>query len=138
MAERKQSLKITPAPTDSPWGEPETIEDLSQGLYFVHAGGHGGLHIGTPIIKNVPKAVLKCLLDGPTWAEEDCEAPIILNILTPHLDKEALLKITQSGQTANDRAIAEYRLAKLATERHERYSPCRKFLREPALQPMLA
>ena len=129
MKETKMpAAKTSPPPTNTPWGEPQQIEDLGQGLYFISTAGHGGLHIGVPIQKRLPRRVGQLLLNGTQWAEQDCETPIVLTILAPYLDPNNIIKLNQPGQSAEERIKIERATAIKMTETHERYAPCRRYL----------
>ena len=63
--------KTSPPPIDTPWGEPQQIDDLGQGLYSIPTASHGGLYIGMPIRKQLGRRVGQLLINGTQWAEED-------------------------------------------------------------------
>ena len=122
------ATKTSPPPTDTPWGEPQQIDDLGQGLYFISTASHGGLYIGIPIRKRLPRRVGQLLINGTQWAEEDCETHIVMTILAPHLDPNDISKLNQLGQSAQEVIQIQRETAIRMTEMHERYAPCRRYL----------
>ncbi len=94
----------------TPWGWPQDIEELAEGVWRVSTASHGGLKLSPERWDAVPAAVQDTMFT-PTFAEEDCEEVIV----------RTLLDIGDDG----DRAMA-LRVA----ERFERYAPALPHLRK--------
>ncbi len=68
-------------PGHSPWGRIEHVETLAAGVDLVATASHGGLRLSAEVQDRLPAELLTCFYHGPGWAEEDCEAPIVLALL---------------------------------------------------------
>ena len=64
---------------DTPWGRSDTTHTLAPGVILVTTPSHGGLLL--PENAPIPAAVTATFINGPRWAEEDCELPIALALL---------------------------------------------------------
>lgn len=64
---------------DTPWGRSDTSDTLGPGVVLVTTPSHGGLLL--PENSAIPAAVTATFINGPRWAEEDCELPIALALL---------------------------------------------------------
>ncbi len=118
-----------PSPQDeTPWGPAESVQELSDGFYWVETAGHGGLFIGMPIRRRLPRKVATTFLNGAMWAEQDSEAPIALTILSRYLKAGAFETLAQDGQSAEERIQRERNLANLPVQQFERYQPCAPYL----------
>ena len=90
----------------SPWGDVQFKEQIALGVTFVATGSHGGLMLDADTQSRLPADVRDCFINGHGWAEEDCEAPIVLTLLGLMADGEG-------------------RQAALYIARHfDRYRPC--------------
>ena len=65
----------------SPWGGVQSATVLAPGVTLIETASHGGLHLAGPALDAIPRAVGATFINGPTWAEEDCELAIALAIL---------------------------------------------------------
>ena len=86
---------ITPTITEespTPWGPVQTHDHLGAGVHVVDTPGHGGLYVPPAILNTVPPKVRDIVLTeqgwGRGWAEEDCNLPIAMAFVYPHLDAE--------------------------------------------------
>ena len=70
-----------PRTSNSPWGRIEHVDTLAEGVDMVHTASHGGVRLSEEVQDRLPSDVLSSFLRGPGWAEEDCEAPIVLALL---------------------------------------------------------
>ena len=98
----------TPGPPRlrSPWGDVQFSERVGEGVVFVASASHGGLRLDADAQGRLPREVRDCFINGHGWAEEDCEAPIVLTLLGLMADGEG-------------------RQAALYIARHfDRYRPC--------------
>ena len=64
----------------TPWGSPQDVEELAEGVWRVSTASHGGLKLGPDLWASIPAAIQGTMLN-PTFAEEDCEEPIIRTML---------------------------------------------------------
>ena len=64
---------------NTPWGVSDTADTLAPGVVLVTTPSHGGLML--PENAPIPAAVTATFINGPRWAEEDCELPIALALL---------------------------------------------------------
>ena len=67
-------------PTDTPWGPPQQVDVIADGIVRIHTAGHGGYWLSPERNKQVPrnlreKTFCQNGLDG--WYEEDCDAAIV-------------------------------------------------------------
>ena len=65
----------------SPWGSVQDATVLAPGVTLIETASHGGLHLAGPALEAIPHAVGATFINGPDWAEEDCEMAIALAIL---------------------------------------------------------
>ena len=101
---------------DTPWGIAEHVEELSDGLFAVSTASHGGLRLMERVQKRLTPDVLDTFRNGPNWAEEDCEAPIVLT----------LLGLASAGQK---------RVALAVSMQYQRYRPALARLEEDPCRP---
>ena len=64
----------------TPWGYPQDIEELAEGVWRVSTASHGGLKLSRERWEELPDLVRDSFLT-PTYAEEDCEEPIARTLL---------------------------------------------------------
>ena len=78
----------------TPWGPPQDVEELAEGIWRVSTAGHGGLKLSGERWAAIPAAVRDAMLT-PTFAEEDCEEPIVRTLLGvgDDGDRELALKV---------------------------------------------
>ena len=93
----------------TPWGPPQDIEELAEGVWRVSTASHGGLKLSRERWAEIPAAVRRTLFT-PTFAEEDCEEPIVRTLLGLGDDREREAAVR----------TAEY---------FERYAPALPYLR---------
>ena len=65
----------------SPWGGVQSATVLAPGATLIETASHGGLHLAGRALEAIPRAVGATFINGPSWAEEDCELAIALAIL---------------------------------------------------------
>ena len=85
---------VTTTLTHTPWGWTHDVEELAEGVLRVCTPGHGGLKLSRERWNELPAAVRATLLT-PTFAEEDCEEPIVRTLLGlgDDRDREMALKV---------------------------------------------
>ena len=78
----------------TPWGYSQDIEELAEGVLRVSTAGHGGLQLSRERWDAIPAAVRDAMLT-PTFAEEDCEEPIVRTLLGlgDHRDREMAVRV---------------------------------------------
>ena len=64
----------------TPWGWPQDITELAEGIWRVSTAGHGGLKLSRERWEELPDVVRDSFLNA-TFAEEDCEEPIARTLL---------------------------------------------------------
>ena len=65
----------------SPWGGVQSATVLAPGVTLIETASHGGLHLAGRAFEAIPRDVGATFINGPSWAEEDCELAIALAIL---------------------------------------------------------
>ena len=93
----------------TPWGPPQDIEELAEGVWRVSTAGHGGLKLSRERWYSLPACVRDAMFT-PTFAEEDCEEPIVRTLLGLGDDRERAAAVR----------TAEY---------FERYAPALPYIR---------
>ena len=80
----------------TPWGPPQNIEVLDEGVIRVSTAGHGGLKLSRQRWTSLPAAVRDSMLT-PTFAEEDCEERIVTTLLGigDERDREWAIRVAQ-------------------------------------------
>ena len=86
----------TTTATYSPWGWTTDIEELADGIVRMTTPGHGGLKLSRERWDELPAAVRDAMLT-PTFAEEDCEEPIVRTLLGLGDDRDRELALTVAG-----------------------------------------
>ena len=71
----------------TPWGPPQDIEELAEGVWRVSTASHGGLKLSRERWYSLPDCVRDALFT-PTFAEEDCEESIVRTLLGLGDDRE--------------------------------------------------
>ena len=99
----------------TPWGYPQDIEELAEGVWRVSTAGHGGLKLSRERWEELPDRARDSFLN-PTFAEEDCEEPIARTLLGIGDDREREFALKVAGY-------------------FDRYSPALSYLRELAPGP---
>ena len=64
----------------TPWGWSQDVEELAEGVLRVSTAGHGGLKLSLGRWASLPRAVRDAMFNA-TFAEEDCEEPIVRTLL---------------------------------------------------------
>ena len=64
----------------TPWGPPQDIEELAEGVWRVSTASHGGLKLSDERWAELPAEVRDSMFTA-TFAEEDCEDPIVRTLL---------------------------------------------------------
>ncbi len=80
----------------TPWGWTQDIEELAEGVLRVSTPSHGGLKLSRERWDPLPAEVREAML-APTFAEEDCEEPIVRTLLGLGDDRERELAFKVAG-----------------------------------------
>ena len=96
--------------THTPWGWPRDVEELAEGVWRVTTPSHGGLKLSRERWAELP-AVLRDAMYTQTFAEEDCEEPIVRTLLGIGDDRDREMALKVAGY-------------------FERYSPALPYLRD--------
>ena len=71
---------MTSTTLHTPWGPAQEIVELAEGVLRVSTASHGGLKLSPERWAELPAEVRNLMLN-PTFAEEDCEEPIVKTLL---------------------------------------------------------
>ncbi len=82
--------------TYTPWGWTQDIEELANGVWRVSTPSHGGLKLSRERWDELPAEIRDAMLT-PTFAEEDCEEPIVRTILGLGDDRDREMALTVAG-----------------------------------------
>ena len=87
-------MTTTETLVSTPWGWTHDIEELAEGVWRVTTPSHGGLKLSRERWDSLP-AALRDAMFTPTFAEEDCEEPIVRTLLGigDARDREMALKV---------------------------------------------
>ena len=80
----------------TPWGVPQDIEELAEGVWRVSTASHGGLKLSRERWAEIPACVRGAMFTA-TFAEEDCEEPIVRTLLGLGDDRERELALKVAG-----------------------------------------
>ena len=95
--------------TYTPWGWTRDVVELTEGILRVTTPSHGGLKLSRERWDELPAAVRDTMLT-PTFAEEDCEEPIVRLLLGVGDDRDREMALI----------VADY---------FDRYAPALPFIR---------
>ena len=87
---------VTTTLTYTPWGWTKHVEELAEGVLRVSTPGHGGLKLSRERWNELP-ADVRDAMHTPTFAEEDCEEPIVRTLLGLGDDRERELALKVAG-----------------------------------------
>ena len=82
--------------TYTPWGWTRDIEELAEGVWRVSTPSHGGLKLSLERWDSLP-AELRDAMYTQTFAEEDCEEPIVRTLLGLGDDREREMALKVAG-----------------------------------------
>ena len=82
--------------THTPWGWTRDIEELAEGVWRVSTPSHGGLKLSRERWDSLPVA-LRDAMYTQTFAEEDCEEPIVRTLLGLGDDNEREMALKVAG-----------------------------------------
>lgn len=73
--------------TSTPWGAPQTVDDIGEGVCFVSTASHGGYYVPPAVNERIPahwRAISWNNQAARGWYEEDCDWALVALAL-PHL-----------------------------------------------------
>ena len=82
--------------TYTPWGRTKDVVELAEGVWRVSTPSHGGLKLSRERWEGLPAAVRETMLNR-TFAEEDCEEPIVSTLLGVGDDGDREMALTVAG-----------------------------------------
>ena len=82
--------------TYTPWGWTKNIVELAEGILRVTTPSHGGLKLSRERWDELPAAVRGTMFNR-TFAEEDCEEPIVRTLLGVGDDRDREMALTVAG-----------------------------------------
>lgn len=59
-------------PAETPWGHPDTIEQIAEGITWYSTPSHGGFHLSPERMQAMPEHLKACSFTADHWFEEDC------------------------------------------------------------------
>ena len=80
----------------TPWGPPQDIEELAEGVWRVSTASHGGMKLSRERWNALPACVRDAMFTA-TFAEEDCEEPIVRTLLGLGNERERELALKVAG-----------------------------------------
>ena len=80
----------------TPWGWTHDVEELAEGVLRVSTPSHGGLKLSRERWDEIPAEVSQTMFNQ-TFAEEDCEEPIVRTLLDLGGDRERELALKVAG-----------------------------------------
>ena len=86
----------TATATYTPWGWTRDIEELGEGVWRVTTPSHGGLKLSRERWESLPAVVCDTMFNQ-TFAEEDCEEPIVRTLLGLGDDRDREMALTVAG-----------------------------------------
>lgn len=79
----------------TPWGEPESVEQIAPGIQLYSTASHGGFFLDTNANAKIPLALKEssfCRQGFSGWYEEDCDAAMVVFCFKEHFN-EATYKL---------------------------------------------
>ena len=65
-------------PVTTPWGHPDTVEEIAPGIVRYDTPSHGGYYVSPERVLTMPKPLREFQpWAGPNWYEEDCDWAIV-------------------------------------------------------------
>ena len=87
---------VTTTATYTPWGWTKDVVELAEGVFRVSTPRHGGLKLSRERWDELPAEVRDAMLHK-TFAEEDCEEPIVRTLLGLGNDRDREMALTVAG-----------------------------------------
>ena len=98
---------VTTTLTYTPWGWTQDIEELTEGVWRVTTPSHGGLKLSREWWQELPAVVRETMLNQ-TFAEEDCEEPIVRTLLGLGDERDREMALTVAGYFGRYAAALPY------------------------------
>ena len=93
---RQRAMTTTETLVSTPWGWTHDVEELAEGVWRVWTPSHGGLKLSRKRWAEIPACVRSAMFT-PTFAEEDCEEPIVRTLLGLGDDNEREMALKVAG-----------------------------------------
>ena len=117
-----------PRPHSTPWGVPTSADHVGDDIWLISTPGHGGLYIGRGSQSALPAAVGRSFLDGPNWAEEDCEMVIAVALLFDTIQDRLGIHWPGAVEESEDGHPRVVGWALKQCENYESYRLCREHI----------
>jgi hypothetical protein len=80
---------------NTPWGAPQTVEQIAPGIWVVTTASHGGFYLEADALSRIPAAHQRYAAEwshgfGAAWFEEDCAAYCVIAAYPEHFSPEAV------------------------------------------------
>ena len=76
-------------PTHTPWGAPEAVSKVGEGVYLFSTASHGGFWVAPTAVNRIPQRVRDATFSrSPYWYEEDCDAAHVVAAFPEYFDKQ--------------------------------------------------
>ena len=102
----------------TPWGWTRDIEQLTGGVWRVTTSSHGGLKLSRERWNELPAAVRDAMMNQ-TFAEEDCEEPIVRTLLGMADEREREMAVRVAGYFERYAPALPYLRGKGAGDGHD-------------------
>ncbi len=89
-------MTTTETLVSTPWGWTHDVVELAEGVWRVWTPSHGGLKLSRERWAEIPACVRSAMFT-PTFAEEDCEEPIVRTLLGLADERERELALKVAG-----------------------------------------
>lgn len=97
----------------TPWGAPQTAEEIAPGIWHTTTASHGGFYLTSAALARIPAAHQAYAAEwakgfGPAWFEEDCAVCCVIVAYPEHFRADRVAE----AQGVVDRWIAPRMAAK--------------------------
>jgi hypothetical protein len=75
-------------PAETPWGHPDTIEHIAEGITWYSTPSHGGYHLSPERLQAMPEYLRNCSFTKDQWFEEDCSWCAVVLAFPAHFREE--------------------------------------------------
>ena len=93
------------ADVETPWGAPDNIEHVADGITWYDTPSHGGYHLSDERLAQLPP-ICRDTRAGSGWFEEDCDAAIVHLFFADEVgatETESATRILRAGLGKNHR-----------------------------------
>jgi hypothetical protein len=75
-------------PAETPWGHPDTIKQIAEGITWYSTPSHGGYHLSPERMQAMPEHLRNCSFTRDHWFEEDCSWCAVVLAFPEHFPEE--------------------------------------------------